>query len=72
MLFQELEAQRSTKDDSDDDSDEDDDEVDEGTLDLEATVPPTVEHMRCAAHTLQLSIEGGLKKSGATSHFQGS
>lgn len=30
-------------------------------LDLEAACPPYCEHMRCAAHTLQLAVGDGLK-----------
>ena len=30
-------------------------------LDLASLIPPLLEHMPCAAHTLQLAIEDGLK-----------
>jgi hypothetical protein len=39
--------------------------VDEGTLNLNAAVPPNIEHMRCAAHTLQLAVLDGIKNSRA-------
>ncbi len=34
---------------------------DEGTLDLSAVTPANIEHMRCAAHTLQLAICDSIK-----------
>ena len=50
-------------DDDEDDEDEDneDDDVEPSDLDLEAACPPCCEHMRCAAHTLQLAVGDGLK-----------
>jgi hypothetical protein len=52
-----------------DSEDEDDDtllgEVDEGSLDLTAATPTTIEHMRCAAHTLQVAVCDGIKNSRA-------
>ena len=39
--------------------------MDEGTLDLEAAIHPGIEHMRCAAHTLQLAVFDGIKNSSA-------
>jgi len=39
--------------------------VDEETLDLMAVIPPSIEHMRCAAHTLQLAVFDGIKNSRA-------
>ena len=46
---------------SGDNGDTIDPEVEEGSLDLDDIIPPHLEHMRCAAHTLQLAIEDGLK-----------
>ena len=39
--------------------------MDEGTLDLEAAIHPGIEHMQCAAHTLQLAVFDGIKNSSA-------
>ena len=52
-----------SRDDENSGGDEDaiDPEVEEGSLDLDDIILPHIEHMRCAAHTLQLAIEDGLK-----------
>ena len=48
--------------DEDNDKDEDEDEdLEPSDLDLEAVCPQVCQHMRCAAHTLQLAIGDGLK-----------
>ena len=45
--------------DIDEEEDEEDD-IEEGELQLESVIPPSCEHMRCAAHTLQLAVNDGL------------
>jgi hypothetical protein len=59
-------------DQQDEDEDEDEDEYedveedeDEETIDLQKVIPPSIEHMRCAAHTLQLAVYDGIKNSKA-------
>ena len=48
-------------DDDEDYEDDEDEDVEPSDLDLEAACLPSCEHMRCAAHTLQLAIGDGLK-----------
>ena len=54
-------------DDGEGDIDEEDeeDDIEEGELQLESVIPPSCEHMRCAAHTLQLAVNDGLKHATA-------
>ena len=48
-------------DEDDEDEDDEDDNVEPSNLHLEAACPPCCEHVRCAAHTLQLAVRDGLK-----------
>ena len=50
-------------DEEGEDEDDKEDDVDESQLDLEVTVPPSVDHMRCAVHTLQLAVRDGIRET---------
>jgi hypothetical protein len=47
----------------DEEEDEDEYEDVEEDEDLQEAIPPSIEHMRCAAHTLQLAVYDGIKNS---------
>jgi hypothetical protein len=49
----------------DEEEDEDEYEDVEEDEDLQEAIPPSIEHMRCAAHTLQLAVYDGIKNSKA-------
>lgn len=53
----------ATAEQAESDSEDEDEEVTSGTLDLSNLMLPTMQHMRCAAHTLQLAIHDGLKNT---------
>ena len=52
-------------DDEESDTDELEDEVEPGTLDLASLVPASVTHQPCAAHTMELAMNDGLKNTRA-------
>ena len=51
--------------DEEEDEDEYEDVEDDEDEDLQEAIPPSIEHMRCAAHTLQLAVYDGIKNSKA-------
>lgn len=58
----------ATQDQEEQDSSDEDEEshnIDEGTIDLSPAISASIEHMRCAAHTLQLAVYDGIKNSRA-------
>jgi hypothetical protein len=58
-MNEDLKAAFGDQQDEDEDKDEYEDveeDVDEETFDLQKAIPPSIEHMRCAAHTLQLAV----------------
>lgn len=64
-------SSQGDQDQEDSDSDEDEDKTGDDDMDLpsllEYSLPPTITHIRCGVHTLQLAIMDGLKNPGATS-----
>jgi hypothetical protein len=67
-MNEDLKAAFGDQQDEDEDEDEYEDveeDEDEETFDLQKVIPPSIEHMRCAAHTLQLAVYDGIKNSKA-------
>jgi hypothetical protein len=67
-MNEDLKAAFGDQQDEDEDEDEYEDveeDEDEETIDLQKVIPPSIEHMRCAAHTLQLAVYDGIKNSKA-------
>ena len=69
-MNEDLKAAVGDRQDEDEDEDEDEyedveEDEDEETIDLQKVIPPSIEHMRCAAHTHQLAVYDGIKNSKA-------
>ncbi len=67
-MNEDLKAAFGDLQDEEEDEDKDEDvevDGDEETFDLHKVIPPNIEHMRCAAHTLQLAVYDGNKNSKA-------
>ena len=64
-LQNESRARAANDDEGSDTEDELEDEVEPGTLDLASLVPASVTHQPCAAHTMELAMNDGLKNTRA-------
>ena len=51
------------QDEEEDEDEYEDVEEDEETFDLQKAIPPSIEHVQCGAHTLQLPVYDGIKNS---------